>query len=351
MIIIGEKINGSIPSVAEAIANRDAELIKSRAIAQAEAGATFIDCCASVPETEEVETLKWMIDCIQEVTDLPIAVDSPSPRVLAEVFSYCKRPGLINSVSMEGDKCDVIFPQIADTEWEVAALLCDDTGIPKCAADRLKVFGNLMEKAKQYGIAPSRIHIDPLIEMLCTSEDGIAMNEEVISTVREQYPDIHITAAVSNISFNLPVRKLVNQGFTILAIYSGLDSGIFDPLNKDLMGLIQATEAILSKGEVTADMDLKEIEAMVDEKNKKYVLPSYAVLALKTGAIEIEPDEYDEYDLEGLTEELMAKDCNTDFGERDMLGLLFATIALMGDDDFCMNYISAYRDGMIGPVK
>ena len=78
MIIIGEKINGSIPAVAEAIAKRDAEFIKERARIQTEAGATYLDCCASVPEAEEVETLKWMIDCIQEVSDLPIAVDSPS---------------------------------------------------------------------------------------------------------------------------------------------------------------------------------------------------------------------------------------------------------------------------------
>ena len=76
MIIIGEKINGSIPIVAEAIAKRDSEFIKARAKLQAESGATYIDCCASVPEAEEVETLKWMIDCIQEVTDLPISIDS-----------------------------------------------------------------------------------------------------------------------------------------------------------------------------------------------------------------------------------------------------------------------------------
>mgnify|MGYP000740662052 CR=1 FL=1 len=75
MIIIGEKINGSIPIVAEAIAKRDSEFIKERAKLQAESGATYIDCCASVPEAEEVETLKWMIDCIQEVTDLPISID------------------------------------------------------------------------------------------------------------------------------------------------------------------------------------------------------------------------------------------------------------------------------------
>mgnify|MGYP002514601758 CR=1 FL=1 len=73
---------------------------------KAAAGATFIDCCASVPEEQEVETLKWMIDCIQEVTDLPIAVDSPSADVLAEAYKFCKRPGLINSVSGEGDKMD-----------------------------------------------------------------------------------------------------------------------------------------------------------------------------------------------------------------------------------------------------
>ena len=70
MIIIGEKINGSIPSVAKAIAERDAEFIKNRARMQAEANASFIDCCASVPEDVEVETLKWMIDCIQEVTPM-----------------------------------------------------------------------------------------------------------------------------------------------------------------------------------------------------------------------------------------------------------------------------------------
>ncbi len=245
MIIIGEKINGSIPIVAEAIAKRDAEFIKNRARMQEEAGATYIDCCASVPEAEEVETLKWMIDCIQEVSDLPISVDSPSADVITQVFPYCRKPGLINSVSGEGDKIDKIFPLIADTEWEVICLLSDDTGIPKCAADRLKVFDYIMEKAEEYKISPSRLHIDPLVEMLCTSEDGIAMNVEVISTIRKQYPDIHIEAAVSNISFNLPVRKMVNLGFVVLAMNAGLDSAILDPTNRDMMGVIYATEALL----------------------------------------------------------------------------------------------------------
>ena len=91
MIIIGEKINGSIPAVAKAIAERDAAFIKARAVAQEEAGATFIDCCASVPEEVEVETLKWMIECIQEATDLPIAVDSPSADVLVQAYKFCNK--------------------------------------------------------------------------------------------------------------------------------------------------------------------------------------------------------------------------------------------------------------------
>ena len=267
MIIIGEKINGSIPSVAKAIAEKDAEFIKNRAKIQTEANATFIDCCASVEESIEVETLEWMIDCIEEVTDLHISVDSPSANVLLQAYKHCSKPGIINSVSMEGDKADRIFKEVADSDWEIICLLSDDTGIPKTAADRLRVFGNLMAKAKEYGIKPSRLHIDPLVEMLCTSEDGIAMNVEVISTIRKQYPDIHITAAISNISFNLPVRKLVNMGFTVLAMNAGLDSGILDPTN------------------------------------------------------------------------------------RDMLGLIYATEALLGLDDYCMEYIGAYREGIIGPVK
>ncbi len=268
MIIIGEKINGSIPIVAEAIAKRDSQFIKDRAKLQTDAGATFIDCCASVPEAQEVETLHWMIDCIQEATDLPISIDSPSADVLTKAYQFTNKPGLFNSVSGEGDKIDKIFPIMRDNPgWECIALCSDDTGIPKNAADRLKVFDKIMAKAKEYGISPNRLHIDPLVEMLCTSENGIETNVEVITTVRERYPAIHITAAVSNISFNLPVRKMINLGFTVLAMNAGLDSAILDPTNRDMMGLIYATEALL------------------------------------------------------------------------------------GEDDYCMEYISAYREGLFGPVK
>ena len=267
MIIIGEKINGAIPSVAKAIAEKDADFIKNLAKIQTEAGVSFIDVCASVDDDIELETMKWLIDLVKEVTETPIAVDSPNVHTCIESMKYCNKPGLFNSVSLEGDKIEAAFTAIADTPWECVALLNSDKGIPKTAKDRLDVFSDLMAKVKEYKIDPSRMHIDPLIEMLCTSEEGISMVTEVIREIKAQYPNIHVTGAVSNISFNLPVRKMVNMGFTVLAMNAGMDSAILDPTNRDLMGII------------------------------------------------------------------------------------FATEALLGDDDYCMEYIGAYREGIFGPVK
>lgn len=249
MIIIGEKINGTIPSVAAAIANKDSEFIKNLAQAQADAGAKFIDVCASVEDSIELETMKWLIDLVQEVTDTPISVDSPNVHICAEAMKFCNKPGLINSVSMESDKIDIIFPLIADTKWECIALLSDDTGIPQDAKKRLDVFAGLMKKAKEFNIDPSRLHIDPLVQMLCTSEDGIETVTDVIKEIKAQYPAIHVTGGASNISFNLPVRKLVNQAFIVMAMNAGMDSAIINPLNRDLMGMIFATEALLGMDE------------------------------------------------------------------------------------------------------
>lgn len=249
MILIGEKINGAIPSVAKAIAAKDADFIRNLAKVQSEAGVDFLDVCASVDNEIELETLKWLIDLVQEVSDIPIAIDSPNANVIAEAIKFCNKPGLVNSVSMEGDKVEVIFPIIADTKWECVALLCDDTGIPQDTEKRLEVFATLMDKAKHYNIAPSRLHIDPLVQMLCTSEDGIVTIMDVIKEIKTQYPKIHVTGGASNISFNLPIRRLVNQAFIVLAMSAGMDSAIVDPTKQDLMGMIFATEALLGQDE------------------------------------------------------------------------------------------------------
>ncbi len=249
MIIIGEKLNGSIPAVARAIAERDEDFIKERARMQAECGATFLDVCASVEEEVETETLKWMIDLVQEVTDVPICVDSPSAKVCISAIPFCKRQGLINSVSLEGNKIDVVFSEIADTDWECVALLCDNDGIPTTVEKRMEVFHGIMAKAKQYGIAPNRLHIDPLVVTLATDQTALLVFMECCRQIKEEYPEIHITSGLSNISYGLPVRKNVNYAFMALAMSAGMDSAIVDPTNQQMMGIVYATEALMNKDE------------------------------------------------------------------------------------------------------
>jgi len=257
MIIIAEKINGSIPSCGKAIATRDEEYISNLAKAQADAGASFIDCSASVNEGE-LETLRWMIDTIQSATDCPISIDSPDASVLLDAMAYCKKPGLFNSVSGEGGKIDLVFPVLAKPEnsgWDVMILLCDDTGIPKSAGKRIEVFDMAMAKAGEYGIDEKRIHIDPLVEMLCTTDDGhgISVVLEVMRHIKSTHPKVHISGAISNISFNLPVRRIVNQAFAVFAINAGMSSAVLDPLNQDLRGVIYAAEAMMGYDDFCAE--------------------------------------------------------------------------------------------------
>ncbi len=248
MIIIGEKINGSIPRTGEAIAAKDEAFIHELARKQTAAGAHYLDCCASVTEGE-LETVEWLIELIQDESELPICIDSPNSQVCVDAMKFCKKPGMINSVSLEGDKIDVVFPVIADTEWDCIALLCDDKGIPRDAAGRIEVFKKTMLRAEEYGIAPNRLYIDPLVETLGTNDQSLLTFVETCRAVKELYPDVHLTSGLSNISFGLPVRKMINIGFLVLAMNAGMDSAIIDPTNRDLLGVLFATEALLGKDE------------------------------------------------------------------------------------------------------
>ena len=247
MIIIGEKINGSIPSVKEAIETRDAAFIADRAVKQSEAGANFIDVCASTAPEIEIETLKWLMEVVQDATDTPLCIDSPNPRVIEAVFKYANKPGLINSISEEGDKCEVLLPLMEGNTWEVVGLTCDDRGIPTDVETKVAITKIMVEKAAQYGITPDRIHIDPCVMALSTENNSLLNFVQEIKEIKELYPTIHVTGAISNISFGLPVRSLLNKTGMAFAIQAGMDSAVMDPLNRDMMGTIIATYALLGK--------------------------------------------------------------------------------------------------------
>jgi 5-methyltetrahydrofolate--homocysteine methyltransferase len=247
LIIIGEKINGTIPSVKKAIEKKDENFIRNLASRQSEAGADFIDVCAATAPEKEAETLIWLMDIVQNAVDTPICIDSPNARTIEQVFSHAKRPGLINSISAEGDKCEVIFPLIQGTKWQVIALTCDNKGIPSDVETRVRITKSMVEKAAQYEITPARIHIDPLVMALSTDNQSLVKFLQTLQQVRELYPTIKVTSGLSNISFGMPLRKVINQKFFTIAIYAGMDSAIMDPINREMMATLLATEALLGR--------------------------------------------------------------------------------------------------------
>ena len=157
MIIIGEKINGAIPSIKQAIAERNEALIIERTLAQAAAGASFLDCAPSTATEIEYETMVWLIGLMQGATNVPLCIDSPNAKLLARVIEegHLNKPGMVNSVNEEGDKCETIFPLIAGTPWEVVGLTCDQEGIPADPAKKVEIAKRIIELCKERGITPN----------------------------------------------------------------------------------------------------------------------------------------------------------------------------------------------------
>lgn len=244
MIIIGEKINGAIPSVKRAIEDKDAAFIRERALMQAEAGADYIDVCAGVEADREYDALSWLIDIVQTATDVPLCLDSPNEKMLEKIFTLAKKPGMLNSVNEEGAKCETIFPLIAGTDWQVVGLTCDKEGIPADPGKKIDIAKSIIDKAAKFGVDIAKLHIDPCVMALATMPSAMSDFMQCIAKIKEYAPDVKITGAISNISFDMPVRKIINQKCMTLAIYAGLDSAIMNPCDKDMIGTIYAAEAL-----------------------------------------------------------------------------------------------------------
>ena len=246
MIVIGEKINGAIPSVKQAIEERNADFIRQRALAQTEAGADYLDCAPSTSPEKEYEAMIWMIEQIQAVTDTPICIDSPNAELLVRILKegHVKRPGMVNSVNEEGNKCELIFPLIAGTDWQVVGLTCDKDGIPSDTDKKLEIARSIILKADRYGVERKNIHIDPCVMALSAVNTSMQDFEAAIQGIHAFAPEVKVTGAISNISFQMPARKYINENCLAYAIQAGLDSGILDPCNVDMMSTIYACEAL-----------------------------------------------------------------------------------------------------------
>jgi 5-methyltetrahydrofolate--homocysteine methyltransferase len=251
MIIIGEKINGAIPSVGEAIKSRDEGFIRALARRQTDAGADYLDVCAGTSPDTELDTLRWLVGLVEAEVETPICIDSPNAQVLADIIPSIKHAGLVNSVSGENNKCDLIYPLVADSSanspWGIIALTCDDGGIPSTVDKKVEIACGLIDKAAKYGIAEERLFLDPLVLALSAVGDALSGFTDTIRRVRQKHAGVKFTSGLSNISYGMPSRKHINRTFLSYAVEAGMDSAIMDPTNKEMYAAILASEVLLGR--------------------------------------------------------------------------------------------------------
>jgi cobalamin-dependent methionine synthase I len=250
MIIIGEKINATRKTVAAALENRDEQFIIDLAIAQANAGAHYIDINGGDPrEGREAENMAWLAGLVQANTNVPLAIDSANPDALEVGLSLTKegsRP-ILNSISLETDNLDRRREILAKHDCMVVGLEMSDDGPPTGVEDRLDRAAKLIDKFAACGKQLDDIIIDPCF--FPVSADGACGRAviDAIAAIHAKWPEVHIGGGCSNISFGLPKRKLVNFAALAQAIYHGMDAGLIDPCTPGIVAAILAAEAVAGK--------------------------------------------------------------------------------------------------------
>lgn len=235
MIVIGERINTSRKAIAPAVGARDEAFVQAEAKSQAAAGAHFIDVNCGTYVTEEPELLAWLVRAVQTVVDIPVCLDSPNPAALIRALASHKGRALINSITAESERWQKILPLVREHHTQIIALTMDDNGMSDSAAERFKVGAWLVENLTRNGLALEDMFIDPLVRPVSTGTHYANVVYETISRLHKEFPGIHTVCGLSNVSYGLPARKLINQTFLVQAMQAGLDAAIVDPLDKRLM--------------------------------------------------------------------------------------------------------------------
>lgn len=243
--VIGERINTSRKKVQEAVASRNADYIIDDVTKQQEAGAAYIDVNAGARIGHETEDMKWLIDTIQPIVKVPLTLDSPDPAVLEMAFQMVESVPMVNSISLEQERFDAMMPFLKGKKCKIIALCMDDAGMPNSADDIIGRAEKLVKELNNIDIATANIYIDPLVQPISTDTNKGNMVLDATRGIKAMYPDIHITGGLSNISFGLPQRKIINRTFLTLMMDAGMDSAIIDPLDKNIMATIKTADMLL----------------------------------------------------------------------------------------------------------
>jgi 5-methyltetrahydrofolate corrinoid/iron sulfur protein methyltransferase len=247
MKIIGEKINGTRKLVAKAIAERDATFIQNLAKKQVEGGASWLDINAGTHPNREADDLVWLINLAQDVTEAPLCLDSANSDALRVAMKHVKKTPMINSISGEQARLSGILPIAAENGCEVIALCMDDKGIPATTEARIEVISKVFELTRRAGLPDDKIYVDPLTMTIATNTEAGRITFNTMRAIRAEFPQAHISCGLSNVSFGLPVRALINRTFLVLALDAGMDTAIIDPNDRELQAAMRAAELLLGR--------------------------------------------------------------------------------------------------------
>ena len=249
MIIVGEKINTSRKSIEDAVKKRDATFIAKIARDQAEAGAHYIDVNAGTFLDQEVDCLCWLVETVQKEVALPLSLDSPNPRALSEAMKLHKGEPMLNSISLEEERFRSLLPVITSQACSVVALCMARTAMPVTTEERVQAGSELVEKLTSEGFPLEKIYVDTLIQPISVDTNMGVAALGAINKIMHDFPGVNTICGLSNISFGLPERRLINRNFLALCIASGLSAVILDPTDQQLMATLLAVEMLLGRDE------------------------------------------------------------------------------------------------------
>ncbi len=247
MLIIAERINSSRKSIARAIEAHDVEFIQNEAKAQDAAGGDYIDVNAGTFVGQEAEHLKWMIEAVQAVTDKPLSVDSPDPEVIREVLPLVEKPPMINSINLEPARLEGMLPLVVEKKAKIIGLCQSEDTMAESVEEKTEMAAELVEKVTAAGVPIGDLYIDPLVYPVSTNPQSALYTVTAIKGIMENHPGVHTTCGLTNVSYGIPERKLVNRTFLVTAIAYGLDSAILDPTDRKLFGSLKAALAVMGK--------------------------------------------------------------------------------------------------------
>ena len=245
-VIVGERINPTGKKrLKEAYRDHDMEHVVSLASGQAGSGADILDVNTGLPDIDEKEMMSDIIKALSGVVTKPLMLDSGKPEVLEKALrNYCGK-AIVNSVNGSRRSMDEILPLVKKYGAAVVALTLDEEGIPKTVEKRLEIAGRIAEEAERYDIPRRDIFVDPLTLTVSAEQDNAANTLEALARLKEM--GLRTNLGVSNISFGLPNRPLINRNFLQMALTRGLDLAIIDPFDREMVGAVDVYKLISGK--------------------------------------------------------------------------------------------------------